>query len=364
MTSMTDQLRDFITREKTCPIWGTECQRKIQDADSITVVASPRAGGDYVIDRSVFPELRQMYAANPGNEFAYMLRSRLTTILVKQRQLGNDLPRITERSIETARSSGPARMEERLMNLLRFLVDRTPKAGVPLGIGPNPSQLPNIGNPAEKAANWQNAQYGLACSECADFGELNYLANSLAERGLIEKGSEIVDFMGDGFGFLCRVTTNGYVAIEELHTERQSDQCFVAMWFNEVTDALYDRAIAPAVRAAGYQPLRIDQKADFLGKIDDQIIAEIRRSKVVIADFTHDERGARGSVYYEVGFAQGLDIPVIFTCRNDQLDDLHFDTNHFLHLSWPRGHAEALIEPLRNRILANIGEGPHAAAGV
>ena len=79
----------------------------------------------------------------------------------------------------------------------------------------------------------------------------------------------------------------------------------------------------------------------------------------MIADFTHGDEGVRGSVYYEVGFAQGLDIPVIFTCRDDQLDDLHFDTNHFLHLSWPRGHAEALIEPVKNRILANIGEGPH-----
>ena len=59
----------------------------------------------------------------------------------------------------------------------------------------------------------------------------------------------------------------------------------------------------------------------------------------------------------EVGFAQGLDLPVIFTCRDDQLGDLHFDTSHFLHLSWPRGHAEALIEPLKNRILRNIGEG-------
>ena len=169
--------------------------------------------------------------------------------------------------------------------------------------------------------------------------------------------------MGVGFGFLCRVTTSGYIAIEELHTERQSDQCFVAMWFNEATDALYDRAIAPAVRAAGYQPLRIDQKPDFLGKIDDQIIAEIRRSRFVVADFTHGDGGVRGSVYYEVGFAQGLDVPVIFTCRDDQLYDLHFDTNHFLHLSWPRGHAEALIEPLKNRIMANLGEGPHAAGG-
>ena len=363
MTSMADQLQDFITGAKTCPIWGTECQEKIQDANSITVVASPRAGGDYVIERSVFPELRQMYAANPGNEFADMLRTRLTAILVRQRQLGNDLPRITERSIDTARSSRPARMEERLTNLLQFLIDRTPKAGMPLGIGPNPSQLPNIGDPAEKAANWQNAQYGLACSECADLDELNYLANSLAERGLIEKGSEIGDFLGDSFGFLCRVTANGYIAIEERQTEVRSDQCFVAMWFNEATVALYDRAIVAAVKAAGYEPLRIDRSPDFLGKIDDQIIAEIRRSRFVIADFTHGDDGSRGSVYYEVGFAQGLDLPVIFTCRADQIRKLAFDTNHFLHLDWRADAPEALIERLKNRILANIGEGRTPSAG-
>ena len=83
----------------------------------------------------------------------------------------------------------------------------------------------------------------------------------------------------------------------------------------------------------------------------------------MIADFTHGDSGARGSVYYEVGLAEGLNLPVIFTCRQDQIDDLHFDTNHFLHLSWPRGYPEALIEPLKIRILRNIGEGPNISAG-
>ena len=358
--SLTDQLQDFIADEKACLIWGTECQEKIQDVDSITVVASPRAGGSYVIDRSLFPQLRRMYAAGPSNEFVDLLKTRLTTMLVKQRQLGNDLPRITERTIDTARTARPARMEERLTNLLQFLIDRTPKAGMPLGIGPNPIQLPNFGNFEEVADGWQNTQYGLAYSECGDFDELAYLANSLAERGLIEKGSEIGDFMGAGFGFLCRVTTNGYIAVEELHTERQSDQCFVAMWFKAETRDLYYEAIEPAIKAAGYLPMLIENKIDFIGAIDDEVIAEIRRSRFVIADFTHGDDGARGSVYYEVGFAQGLDLPVIFTCRDDQLDDLHFDTNHFLHLPWPADAPAALIEPLKNRILANISEGPHA----
>ena len=94
------------------------------------------------------------------------------------------------------------------------------------------------------------------------------------------------------YGFLCRVTVDGYVAIERIKTERKPDQCFVAIWFSEETDALYDNGIAPAVEAAGYKPIRIDRETNFIGKIDDQIISEIRQSRFVIADFTHDERGA------------------------------------------------------------------------
>ena len=41
-------------------------------------------------------------------------------------------------------------------------------------------------------------------------------------------------------------------------------------------------------------------------KIDDEIVAEIRRSKFIIADFSHGSDGARGGVYFEAGFAHGL----------------------------------------------------------
>lgn len=343
--------------DQQCPIWGTECESISQDENSVVVTDSPRAGGSYQLYNDAAAELANL---------THDQKARLTTILVKQRQLGNDLPRITKSTIDTARSARPARMEERLMNLLRFLVDTTPIVGQPIDIG-YPRRAIGAGNDEEQEKAKRNIEYALAHSESTNVLEIEYLAKSLALRGLVDKDQQIrvgyATYMASGSGFLCLVTSKGYSAVEQLQNERRSDQCFVAMWFNEATDALYDRAIAPAVRAAGYQPLRIDQKPDYLGKIDDQIIAEIRRSRFIVADFTHGDAGVRGSVYYEVGFAQGLDIPVIFTCRDDQLDDLHFDTNHFLHLSWPRGHAEALIEPLKNRILANIGEGPHAEGG-
>ena len=345
-----------------CPIWGTECDSITQAEDSVIVADSPRAGGSYQLYDDAVTELGNLTHAE---------KARLTTLLMRQRQLGNIRPPVNVSIIIAAKSVGKARMEERLTNLLKFMAENTPRAGLPsVNFGPDPSKYENsnimlIGTKnGSENDSWYSTQVALAHSESLDFEELDYLTDSLSKRGLIEKGdsprTKYGMYQSSLGGYLCIVTTDGYIEFEQRQTEVRSDQCFVAMWFNEATDALYDRAIAPAVKAAGYQPLRIDQKPDFLGKIDDQIIAEIRRSRFVIADFTHGDGGARGSVYYEVGFAQGLDLPVIFTCRDDQLDDLHFDTNHFLHLSWPSRHAEALIEPLKNRILANLGAGPHA----
>ncbi len=101
------------------------------------------------------------------------------------------------------------------------------------------------------------------------------------------------------------------------------------MWFHEVMDAVYTQGLRPAIADAGYDPLRIDQKKHN-DKIDDEIVAEIRRSGLLVADFTGD----RGGVYYEAGLAVGLGIPVIRTCRKDHLPQLHLDTRQFLHLVW------------------------------
>ena len=122
-------------------------------------------------------------------------------------------------------------------------------------------------------------------------------------------------------------------------------------------DDVYNNGIEPAIRDAGYHPVRIDRKPD-VNKIDDEIIAEIRRSRFLVADFTHGEGGARGGVYFEAGFAFGLNIPVIYMCRDDAIDQIHFDTRQYYHITWSRSELEKLREDLKNRILALIGEGP------
>jgi hypothetical protein len=160
------------------------------------------------------------------------------------------------------------------------------------------------------------------------------------ERGLIERDKERL--------FL---TPEGWERIRELEKEvPQSDQAFVAMWFDGSMKAAFENGIRPALMECGYEePFRVDQKKH-INKIDDEIIAMIRRSSLLIADFT----GQRGGVYFEAGFAKGLGIPVIWTCEKTDLKKTHFDTRQYNHIVWETGKLEQFKKDLVVSIRANV----------
>jgi nucleoside 2-deoxyribosyltransferase len=145
----------------------------------------------------------------------------------------------------------------------------------------------------------------------------------------------------------------GLVKLEEGDKAADSKTAFVAMWFAPEMTAAYDEGIAPAVEELGYLPVRIDRQ-EHNNKIDDEIILEIRRANFLVADFSCDDKGARGGVYYEAGFAAGLGKPVIYMVRKENLERVHFDTRQFNHVVWE--DVGELREKLRNRIGASIGE--------
>ena len=154
--------------------------------------------------------------------------------------------------------------------------------------------------------------------------------------------------------------------LEELgHMSGKNQQGFVAMWFDKSMEEAYLSGIAPAVNQAGYSPLRIDKQPHFLGDVTDRIMAEIQQSRFVVADFTCCHSGseaqgnARGGVYYEAGFARGLSIPVIHTCRRKCLNHLHFDIRQENHLLWDS--PSDLCTQLRDRINVLLGPGPLAS---
>ncbi len=148
------------------------------------------------------------------------------------------------------------------------------------------------------------------------------------------------------------LTGEGLMRAEELlRAHAASTQGFVAMWFDAQLEQAWSAGFEPAIRVAGYEPRRIDKK-EHVNKICDEIIAEIRRSRFVVADFT----GHRGGVYYEAGYAGGREIPVVWSCRDDYFDALHFDVRQYNCIRWKT--PEDLKEQLQARIEAVIGEGP------
>ncbi|MBN8571734.1 MAG: nucleoside 2-deoxyribosyltransferase [Ignavibacteria bacterium] len=177
---------------------------------------------------------------------------------------------------------------------------------------------------------------------CKTFFELLHIFDYLTESKLITKS--ILDSNSDSI----KLTFQGWAKIEEIDKLKiESNQAFVAMWFDKSMDNLYKNAIIPAIKESGYSPRKIDTK-EHNNKICDEIILEIRRSKFLIADVTE----LRGGIYFEAGYAMGLGLPVIWTCRKDRIKKVHFDTRQYNHIIWE--DEKDLYEKLKNRIQATI----------
>ena len=172
--------------------------------------------------------------------------------------------------------------------------------------------------------------------------ELNFLLSQLSLRGLVTQ---------DGWG--VQVTASGFEKMEELEAAsyKSSRNAFVAMWFDKSLDSIYSDAIEPAIRDAGYQPIRID-KTEHINRIDDEIISQLRQSRFLVADFT----GQRPGVYYEAGYMHGLGRNVFWMIAKKQLQEVHFDVRQYNFIDYESSD-EARLR-LYNRIMANEGRGP------
>ena len=182
-----------------------------------------------------------------------------------------------------------------------------------------------------------------AATYSQDVSEVYVLEKLLSDKGYVY---EVAD------AGIYRVLPQGYIAADEL-TRRvaQSDKGFVAMAFCKDLEPAYDKGFQVGVLKAGYDPVRID-RVEHTNRIDDEIIAHIRTAFFVVADFT----GHRNGVYFEAGFALGLDLPVIWTCRKGDMQDLHFDIRQYNTIDWE--NPEDLATRLQYRIEASVGKGP------
>jgi nucleoside 2-deoxyribosyltransferase len=290
--------------------------------DYVTI-NSRRAGGGYRVAGSV-----NLTSLTPSQ------RAKLTRWLGDQRREGEPYPLITSHVIDNLQALPDLSILERRDRALEFLASHSNNLA---------EKVRFAGIVDEKLTA---ALEGLAIATGSrDENEARAYLTFLEESGLVKRTNEYVT-----------ITFNGWQYLEKQRAEQvMSVQAFVAMWFDPSMVDPYESGIAPAIRDTGYSVMRIDKK-EHINKIDDEIIAEIRRSRFVVADFTSEKDKPRGGVYFEAGFAQGLNKPVIWTCRTDMIGSVHFDTRQFNHITWDT--PEDLYTKLKNRIGAVLGQGP------
>lgn len=154
-----------------------------------------------------------------------------------------------------------------------------------------------------------------------------------------------------------KISPAGWAYLESLkQVNKDSHTAFIAMRFENSLLEYADQWFEKGILGAGYKPVRIDKHAHN-NLIDDEIIANIRKSRFVVADFTQNNNG----VYYEAGYARGLGIPVIYLCNGEYFEKpgLHFDANHYPVIKWDFNNGEILSQRLSNRIEATVGRGKY-----
>lgn len=271
-------------------------------------------------------------------------KARLTNWIVNQHREGVEEPEITMRVIDNISNSQVLNLSEKTRRFFLYLLNENPIFGQKF--------LLDSDDPSNKYS-WREFHKISAWIGSYNNEETNFFLSYMSDKSYISLNLSRQYFT---------LTMQGWDKLEEYCSSNpKSKQVFVAMWFGgkfkiEQMNDVYENGLKPGIETeTGYTAIRID-RVEHNERIEDQIIAEIIRSKFIVADFTCDDfevggikkPDVRGGVYYEAGFAHGLDKTVIFTCREDCQQHVHFDTSHFNHIFWK--DVDDLKTKLNNRI--------------
>jgi hypothetical protein len=101
---------------------------------------------------------------------------------------------------------------------------------------------------------------------------------------------------------------------------QQGRYVFVAMPFKREFENVFDFGMRLPIEECGLLPVRLDREA-FSGSISEEIKRRVRQSVLIIADVTD----GNPNVLYELGYADGSDIPTIIVCQQNERAELPFD---------------------------------------
>jgi len=331
---------EFGTVPDRCPIcMEKDIKRNVNHDIERYSVACPVCG-EYHIDRSPYlygldrPETKER-----AHELSGLIRERCeearratqgssSRIRKRYRDMILHIKSLDPDKIDELLSGVPKTAKEKADRLLQALARNSKHPGAPVRIDPE-------------------TDYPWAYTEGSRELKVYYLEH-LLHRDLISK---------DGGQYV--ITVKGWERIEKLAESRAGSRiAFVAMSFDKKDPrlkGLYEEAISKGIKSAGYKPLLVSLE-HHNEKICDRIVADIRKSRFLVADFTRH----RQNVYFEAGFAMGLGMQVIWLCHKKDIAPrkVHFDTRQYNHIVWEEDKLAELQQRLKERIWATIGVGP------
>lgn len=140
------------------------------------------------------------------------------------------------------------------------------------------------------------------------------------------------------------------VKVRNIEVSAQKPECFVVMQFSEKFDDLYRDVIKPTCESFGYDVIRADDTYSN-GLIIEDIIKSIKEASLVIADITPDNP----NVFYELGFAHGINKPTILLSDRDR-QKLPFDVSGFRTLFYDNTiGGKSAVEERLGKHLENLG---------
>ena len=133
-------------------------------------------------------------------------------------------------------------------------------------------------------------------------------------------------------------------------------KCFIIQPLTDEYKKRCEEAYKPAIEKVGLTPYRVDEDYDAKKLKIQMIKEEIEKSVVCLAEISEDSP----NVWYELGFADGHDIPVVLICERDKRDGLPFDVNQrdtcFYDTGSPSGWVKLQEEIIRRLNSTLVGE--------
>lgn len=141
------------------------------------------------------------------------------------------------------------------------------------------------------------------------------------------------------------------IQLRNISIESMRPEVFVVMQFTEEFSMLFKEVISPVCSEYGYEVIRGDNIYTN-GLIIEDISRSIRDSSLIIADITPNN----ANVYYEVGYAHGIDKPTILLSDRNR-EKLPFDISGFRLLFYDNtiGGKSAVEAALRRHLDAIRG---------